>query len=106
MDVRGEKCLKKSRRKGKTKEKHFLLEDLQKKTKTICKLKVPLKEIKIKIKIKDIYIYISLTFHNLWKKNLLFQHLHLYIFPKQPSPLGHLLSKAKKIKSSHTFTPF
>jgi hypothetical protein len=44
------------------------------------------------------------TFHNLWEKNLLFQHLHLYIFPKftfYPPPF-----KSPKQKSSHTFIPF
>jgi len=44
------------------------------------------------------------TFHNLREKNLLFQHLHLYIFPKFTFYAPPF--KSPKQKSSHTFTPF
>jgi hypothetical protein len=93
-EISGKNVFKKSRKKGKTnkkkekmesgvannplitKKKNFALEDLQNKTKKICKLKIPLKK----------NVYMSLTFHNLWNIYIyiyiLFQHLHLYIFLK------------------------
>jgi hypothetical protein len=82
MDIKGEKAFKKSRRKEKSKV-GVAYDPMITKIKTLSFGKFTKQNQKyLQVKSPLEGIYILLTFHNLWKEIILFQHLHLHIFPK------------------------